>query len=359
MFILAIIVSLLNSIAAFTLSAGQLIQPLPFTSVSPIQKSKSLFDLPLVEQFAERHNLKQAHVKTLYSQLLRSGANGCGTSALPTTDSSVLLDQLLQNGFPKTAAAHLLSQFPIATSTLQSVHPSTSGGAKLVIKLANGLSIETVLIKHISSSSKTRYTVCVSSQVGCARACSFCASGTMGLLGNLSSGEILEQLYHARLYLMERGIPLSSLKNVVFMGMGEPLDNFNAVVESLRGMSHQTLFGLAPSKITVSTVGGSPGMIRRLAECAPQVNLALSLHGGTQELREKLIPSAKGTTMEELGDALNFFNLKNGRGVMLEYLLIQNVNDEPSHAKSLADFAKDSYVNLIPYSEASEAGGGG
>ena len=137
-------------------------------------------------------------------------------------------------------------------------------------------------------------------QVGCARACSFCATGTIGLKENLPASSILEQFLHAQLLLASKDIPASSLTNVVFMGQGEPLDNYGEVLKSLRGLTHQCLFNLSPSRITVSTVAPVPSIIKRLADDAPAVNLAMSLHGATQELRELTVPSARGTSIEEV-----------------------------------------------------------
>jgi 23S rRNA (adenine2503-C2)-methyltransferase len=175
----------------------------------------------------------------------------------------------------------------------------------------------------------------------------------MKLHGNLSSAQILEQVWIVRNSL---GNP-EQLRNVVFMGMGEPLDNFAAVHEACRGLTHQCLFGLSGKHITISTVGASPKRIMRLADEAPGINLALSLHGATQELREYLIPSAKLHNLSDLEDALDYYTEKTGKGVMLEYILIGGVNDTQRAADALASFCRarqrKTFVNLIPYNPTS------
>jgi adenine C2-methylase RlmN of 23S rRNA A2503 and tRNA A37 len=178
----------------------------------------------------------------------------------------------------------------------------------------------------------------------------------MGLLANLSSAEILEQVYLARSLLGEKH--QVDLRNVVFMGMGEPLDNYDAVHEACRGLTHQCLFGFRAKHVTISTVGDAPDRIRQLADEAPQISLALSLHGATQELRLKLIPTAKRSPLEQLEEAMDYHALKSSRGAMLEYLLIDGVNDDDDAAKALVRFCRDRasagsktspFVNLIPY----------
>ncbi|GMI03345.1 hypothetical protein TrVE_jg13727 [Triparma verrucosa] len=340
----------------FRLARGSLIPPplLPplATNATP-NNPMSLLDLDSIEHFAESHGLKEAHVSTLYNAFLRRGSAGCGLSE-PRSDLPSL-SELTDKSFPKSAASSLLSSFSALSTSVSKVVPSSSGGYRLLILLPTGQSIETVIIKHMHTNGKTRYTVCLSSQVGCARACSFCATGTIGLKENLPASSILEQFLHAQLLLASKDIPASSLTNVVFMGQGEPLDNYGEVLKSLRGLTHQCLFNLSPSRITVSTVAPVPSIIKRLADDAPAVNLAVSLHGATQELRELTVPSARGTSIEELGAALDYHAKKSGRGAMLEYLLIDGVNDGDLAAESLASFARargsqlKPFVNLIPY----------
>lgn len=336
----------------FRLMRGSLIPP-PLLPPLPPDSPTGLLDLDAIEGFAHTHNLQQSHVSNLYNVFLRNGSAGCGVAA--PRSSLPDLNELTDKSFPKAAAMTLLNSFSALTSSITKVIPSSSGGYRLLVLLTTGHSVETVLIKHTHSNGKIRYTVCLSSQVGCARACSFCATGTIGLKANLPASSILEQFLHAQLLLASENIPASSLTNVVYMGQGEPLDNYSEVLKSLRSLTHQCMFNVSPSRITVSTVAPVPSIIKRLADDAPAVNLAVSLHGATQELRELTVPSARGTSIEELGAALDYHAEKSGRGAMLEYLLIDDVNDGDSAAESLADFARDRgakfkpFVNLIPY----------
>eukprot|EP01054_Gregarina_sp_Poly1_P000735 Gregarina_sp_Poly_1__734@NODE_1175_length_4862_cov_1212_086131_g805_i0_p2_GENE_NODE_1175_length_4862_cov_1212_086131_g805_i0NODE_1175_length_4862_cov_1212_086131_g805_i0_p2_ORF_typecomplete_len508_score63_41Fer4_14/PF13394_6/7_2e12Radical_SAM/PF04055_21/3e09Fer4_12/PF13353_6/1_3e04Fer4_12/PF13353_6/0_037Focadhesin/PF11229_8/4_6e03Focadhesin/PF11229_8/0_15_NODE_1175_length_4862_cov_1212_086131_g805_i029994522 len=221
-------------------------------------------------------------------------------------------------------------------------------------------------------SSKVRATVCVSSQIGCKMGCSFCATGTLGLKGNLTSAEILEQITVAN--VIERRYRLDEdqhnnainmnrwLRNVVFMGMGEPLDNYDEVIRTVKILTSQHVLGFAPSRITISTVGHSTQRIRCLAADVPRVSLALSLHAPTQELRAKLVPSALRCPLNELMQAcfefvhhqkeLSKSNAKR-QVLFIEYCLLAGVNDTPECVEQLDellhDHLEDSIINVIPY----------
>lgn len=315
---------------------------------------QSFFDLPSVEKWGEENGLKQHHLKTIYRVVMKSSSTFMSNEKDSTANNIFLEDKLRALDFPKKHIPSLLSKFTY-TCTIHHIEKS-QGGAKFVIQLQNGKLVESVLIEHTRPNGVKRYTVCVSSQIGCAKKCSFCATGTMGLVGQLSSGEILEQIHLLNQYVQKEYSTHGkegSIRNVVFMGQGEPLDNFDAVHESLRGITHQCLFGLKAKQVTLSTVGASAQKIRALADEAPQVCLALSLHSAIQSSREKLIPSAISSPIDDIGDALDYHALKSGRGSMLEYLLIDGVNDSDEEVDALAEFClkrKGSiYVNLIPY----------
>ena len=334
--------------------AGSSRNMLAASSAAPV----SILDLPLAEQWANDAGLSARHLLNVYRHLFRRG--GEFTPAAIHNDAEL----------PKAAALAMCDAFASSTSKVVQRVPS-EGGLKLVVELASGHRVETVLILHEHrSSGRRRCTVCVSSQVGCARACSFCATGTMGLRAQLSSGEILEQVWHARRELEgqvvvggqsngqggdERTTAAAAaaaggvagagagggsyeVRNIVFMGMGEPLDNFDALHDALRGLTHQGLFDLSAKHITVSTVGASPERIRRLADEAPRVRLALSLHGASQPLREELIPSAASCQLPELCAALDYHARTTRCGLMVEYLLIAGVNDRLVDADELAAF---------------------
>jgi 23S rRNA (adenine2503-C2)-methyltransferase len=194
---------------------------------------------------------------------------------------------------------------------------------------------------------RERRTACISSQIGCAVGCRFCASGLGGLDGDLSAGRIVEQVW--RLGTLPG---VGRVSNVVFMGMGEPLSNFTNVSRAIRTMNAPWGLGISARKITVSTVG-LPAQIRRLAEMEIPVTLAISLHAPNDELRRQLIPWAQYVTIEQLLDAGDYYFEKTGREITLEYILLGGVNDQQEHARELASVARRlrANVNLIRYNE--------
>ena len=357
-----LVAQLVVSTAAWTLNAGERIAAAAAAAAGAAGKLSSplsILDLPQAEHWCTEKALKEQHLQNVYRHLFRNG----GSFDAESLHSHAEL--------PREKAAALCAHFAGVTTTKIVQRVPSEGGLKLIVELASGQRIETVLILHDhKSSGARRCTVCVSSQVGCARACSFCATGTMGIIANLNAAEILEQVWHAR-----NEVPAGySVRNVVFMGMGEPLDNYDALLGALRGLTHQSLFDLASKHVTVSTVGASPERIRRLADAAPKVRLALSLHSATLPLRQQLIPSA--TSMPALTDALDYHARTTGCGLMVEYLLIDGVNDRQSDADALAAFCAErdaasasamplmsrkqaraaaGYVNLIPFNP-TEAG---
>jgi 23S rRNA (adenine2503-C2)-methyltransferase len=194
---------------------------------------------------------------------------------------------------------------------------------------------------------ESRRTACVSSQVGCPVGCTFCASGLGGLEGNLTSGQIVEQVFRLR------GLSgVDRISHVVFMGMGEPLANFAAVTDAVRTLNAPWGMGIGARSITISTVG-LPAAIRKLVTFEIPVTLALSLHAPNDELRRRLIPWASYTTIAELLDACDEYFQKSGREITLEYILLQGVNDRVEHARELAEVARRlrASVNLIRYNE--------
>ena len=210
------------------------------------------------------------------------------------------------------------------------------GTVKWLWRLGDGSAVETVLMRY-----PDRATVCVSSQAGCAMACSFCATGQAGFTRHLSTGEIVEQVVRAR-----RASP-TRVGNVVFMGMGEPMANYEAVwaaVERLHGD-----LGLSARHITISTVGVVPG-IHRLATEALPVNLAVSLHAANDALRDELVPLNRRYPLARLMAACRAYQGAKGRRLSFEWALIDGVNDRPTDSRELAALALPlaAHVNLIP-----------
>ena len=228
--------------------------------------------------------------------------------------------------------------------TVAETHDSQRDGAtKLVLRTAAGYSIEAVLMRTGTG----RVSLCVSSQVGCAAACGFCATGQMGIAKSLSTAEILDQIVLAGERMHFEGRPV---RNIVFMGMGEPFHNEQAVYEAVAALVSPELFHYPPGRILISTVGIPDAMVR-CARRFPQVNLALSLHSVRQDVREQLIPLAAIYSLEELRAAVAKANQIQKNSVMIEYLMLAGVNDSADDANDLAAWMTglDVHVNLIPY----------
>jgi 23S rRNA (adenine2503-C2)-methyltransferase len=223
-----------------------------------------------------------------------------------------------------------------------SVHNSPDGNThKFVFRLADGARVESVSMR-----TPRRLTFCISSQVGCALGCTFCATGLMGLKRNLKAHEIMAQVMAMGEFHGWR----DDRFNIVYMGMGEPLANLAAVSESIRVLHDEHGLNLGARRVTVSTSGLVP-QIRELARLDLQLGLAVSLHATTDELRDQLVPVNKRWPIRELLDAAKEYGRTVGRRVTLEYTLLGGVNDSAEDADRLAGFARElpSKVNLIPY----------
>jgi 23S rRNA (adenine2503-C2)-methyltransferase len=210
---------------------------------------------------------------------------------------------------------------------------------KLVLRLADGERIESVLVPMAHYT-----TICVSSQVGCRMGCAFCQTGTLGLVRQLAVTEIVAQVYWAK---QVAGAPI---RNVVFMGMGEPLDNFTNLTRAIAVISDQRGLDIAPRHITVSTVGLGDG-IRRLADLnQPRLQLAVSLNAPNDDLRNRLMPVNRRTPLADLQAILEAYPLHPKNALLISYVLIPGVNDEALHADQLAAFVAPlrAKVNLIP-----------
>jgi 23S rRNA (adenine2503-C2)-methyltransferase len=223
---------------------------------------------------------------------------------------------------------------------------------KYLLGLPDGGGIEAVLMRFTG-----RVTACVSSQAGCAMGCVFCATGQMGYRRQLSTGEIVSQVVHVARAL--RGSPgARRLRNVVFMGMGEPLHNYDAVMKAADILRDPSGLGLSAERITLSTVGVVPG-IRRMADEASPIHLAVSLHAATQEERAALVPAARRWPLDELMDACRHFCSALGRRIFFEWTLIEGKNDSAGHAHAVGRLVRGlpSQVNLIPLNPTAGYGG--
>ncbi len=212
---------------------------------------------------------------------------------------------------------------------------------KCLLRLHDGQTIETVLMTF-----KGRATACVSTQAGCAMGCIFCATGQMGFQRHLSAGEIVAQVLHIGRILHDRG---ARLRNIVLMGMGEPLHNYDATMKALDIIIDHNGLAIAPRHITLSTVGLVPG-IRRLADEERPVRLAVSLHGATDAERQALVPPARRWPLQELIEACRYYSEKRRRRIFFEWTLIAGENDTEEQAHALGQLLQtlDAHVNLIP-----------
>ncbi len=251
---------------------------------------------------------------------------------------------------PKGFRDYLKHHFMISSAATATVARSSDGTRKLLVRLADGEAIESVIIpsREVEATPagdklNQRITLCMSSQAGCAMACEFCATARMGLHRNLTVGEIVGQIFLARRELA----PDEHLTNYVFMGMGEPLANYPRLIKALNIMTSEWGMGISPRRITVSTVGIVPMMERLLTEVP--VRIAVSLHATTDELRDRLAPINKRYPLEVLLEACKRLPLKQRERITFEYVMLRGVNDSPEDAKHLVKMLAPlrGKVNLI------------
>lgn len=248
------------------------------------------------------------------------------------TEFSAMTDQ------PKTLIAKLEEEFYIAAPVIQRRQQSKDGTVKYLFRLADGNCIETVLMRYTYGN-----TVCVSTQVGCRMGCRFCASTQAGRVRNLEAGEIAAEIYAAQKDIGER------ISHIVLMGIGEPLDNFDNVMDFLTIISCADGVNIGMRNISLSTCGIVP-QIDRLAEKKLQLTLSISLHAPNNEMRSKMMPVNDAYSVEELIAACRRYQKTTGRRISFEYSMVRGVNDSPATAKELAKLIKGmgAHVNLIP-----------
>ena len=296
---------------------------------------RSLLDLTLAElerEFAAS-GLSPIHARSLWRALHRDLKNNPAGEPdfLPPVRRWV--DEHLGDG------RRFFIDVPAETADIASADGLTR---KFLLRLADGQTIETVLMGF-----KGRHTACLSTQAGCAMGCVFCATGQMGFVRHLRPGEIVAQVRHAQLALRTAGG--GGLRNLVLMGMGEPLHNYDAVMTALEIISDQRGLNIGASRITISTVGVVPGILRLAAEQRPY-SLAVSLHGATEEERLALVPASRRWPLAELIAACRTYFAETGRRIFFEWTLIAGANDSPAQAERLAALLTglDAHVNLIP-----------
>lgn len=231
----------------------------------------------------------------------------------------------------------------IDSITLDEQQVSNDRTIKCVFNVGTGKIMEGVLIP-----TKSRMTACISSQVGCSLACKFCATGKLKLLKNLTAGEIVDQVVYLKNQASERYD--QNLSNIVYMGMGEPLLNYNNVLKSTEIITSPEGLGMSPKRITISTAGIAK-LIKRLGDDEVKFNLALSLHAANDQKRDQIMAINETNNLEALADALKYFYGKTGTRVTYEYIIFKDFNDEIADARELAAFCKHvpCKVNIIEY----------
>jgi 23S rRNA (adenine2503-C2)-methyltransferase len=241
---------------------------------------------------------------------------------------------------PQALRLRLQEDAPLISSEVITIL-NNEESAKLALKLHDSSVVETVLLRDKTG----RQTACLSSQVGCAMACAFCKTGTLGLGRSLTAGEIAEQLLHLR-HLF------GAIDNIVYMGMGEPLHNLKAVLHSVRLFTASEGLKMSSRRFTISTCGLYKE-IYKLADAFPQIRLAFSLVTADENLRKKLMPTALTNSLYNLKEALSYYNSKGGRRITLEVALLKNINDRPADAEAIARFADglEVMINLIPWNK--------
>jgi len=229
-------------------------------------------------------------------------------------------------------------------------HSADGQTEKRLFQLSDGETIETALMGY-----QRRHTLCISSQVGCAMGCAFCATGQMGFRRHLTAGEIIAQVFAFERELRQQG---AKLTNIVFMGMGEPLHNYAPTLEAVRRLIDPAGFNFGARRITISTIGLIP-QIRRLAAEGLRVGLAISLHAATDEERKRLVPAARRWSLAELMAASREYTERTGRRITFEWALIQGENDTPKQAHALGKLiaGMTCHVNLIPLNPTEEYDG--
>jgi 23S rRNA (adenine2503-C2)-methyltransferase len=299
-------------------------QPISLTEAKPI----NLHDLSLAELTAvcQTWGYSAYHAEQIWSGLY--GEDVAEIDQLPN-----LREDLRQK----------LASHATLTTLQQQVAIDSSDGLtrKFLLALTDGQTIETVLMQF-----RGRWTACVSTQVGCAMGCVFCATGQMGFTSHLTPGEIAGQILFVNRALAKRG---DTLRNIVFMGMGEPLHNYDHTMTAIDILTDHKGLAIAPKHITLSTVGVVPGILR-LAEEERPFRLAVSLHGATDEDRQKLVPPARRWPLAELMDACRTYTKARNRHIFFEWTLIEDKNDTPEQAHALGKLLQtvDSHINLIP-----------
>ncbi len=285
-------------------------------------------ELPELERALAAQGVEPYHARQVFAWIHRRGT----TAFEAMTDLSQALRERLRE--------HLV----VATPAVVARDVSVDGTTKYLLGLSDGARIEAVYIPDTPAQ-----TFCISTQVGCAMRCAFCLTGQMGIVRNLTAAEVVAQV---RVLALDQGL-LGSAFNLVLMGMGEPLHNYDATMKALRILATREGLGLPARRVTLSTVGVLPAL-ERLASEPYMPNLAVSLHATTDDLRDRLVPVNRKYSLTDLIDACRRFPVKRRERITFEYVLLEEVNDTPADARRLVKLLDGlrAKVNLIPLNEA-------
>lgn len=285
-----------------------------------------------ISSFLKEHGEKPFRAKQIYEWLWKKHAK----SFDDMTNLSKSLRQLMHE------------KFTINYINIKDLQISSDKTIKVAFELSDGYLIEGVLIP-----TENRATACISSQVGCNLGCEFCATGKLGLKRNLTADEIYQQVVEI-MNLADEKYGLS-LTNIVLMGMGEPLLNYDNVLQAMEMVSSENGLGMSPQRITLSTVG-LPRMIKKLADDQVKFNLAVSLHSANNKKRNEFMPVNRKNDLDALRDSLIYFNQKTGQRITFEYLLMDGINDSLKDAQEFAEYCKSFPVkiNIIEYNSTSD-----
>jgi len=311
--------------------------------------------LPELADWLAAHGEPRVHAASVFKALYRQRPTDLDSLAatLPAKTAALLLEHAGEHGLPQPVEHTRIDssdgktrKFLLGTGGLRT--GASTPDSETTARTDDA--IETVLMAY-----KGRHTACVSSQAGCAMGCVFCATGQMGFKRHLEAGEIVAQVVHVVRDLATRG---QELRNIVFMGMGEPLHNYDNVMRAIDIITDRNGLATAPRRISVSTVG-IPRRIRQLADEARPIHLAVSLHGATEAERQALVPVARKYTLDQVMSACRYYTEQRGRRIFFEWALIANKNDTPEQATALAALVGDMpcTVNLIPLNPTGGFGG--
>jgi 23S rRNA (adenine2503-C2)-methyltransferase len=288
------------------------------------------------QQKEDIRNLSLEELREVFSEWDEPGYRG--NQAFKWLYQKNVQDLKQMTDFPKKLVAELEKRYFIGSFLCLKILAAKDGTKKFLWQLADGHSIETVLILE-----KSRRTLCLSTQVGCKFGCPYCMSGSKGFIRQLAAAEIVGQI------LEVQRLTGAKITNIVMMGIGEPLDNYENLVQAIRIINHPEGLGIGARKITISTCGLVPG-IMKLKKLGLQVKLSVSLQATSDELRNRLVPINRKYNLEKLLPACREYFEATDRVITFEYALIESINDSDSDARRLADIARrlKAKVNLIP-----------